>query len=92
MTVFHTVQTNGSHFRASFVKYEKRVLWIAESSEEIYCIQFDKALSADLYQTETNFKVIFLYANDDEVESIDFGNFTSEDGLLFLKWLQSNLD
>ena len=93
MTVFKNVQTNGCYFRAQYLKFEnKHVLWIAESSTEIYSISFDKALSADFYPTETNTKIIFLYVEDDQVETIEFGNFSSDDCTLFLQWLQKCLN
>jgi hypothetical protein len=92
MSIFKTTQLNNINFRAQLIRFaNKSILWIAESEEEIYAINFDKALSADIYQLEKNTKVILLYVDDDEIHSIDIGNFTQEDGMRFLTWLQTSL-
>ena len=92
---FRLTQVNGLSFRAEMLKVgEKKVLWIAESEEEIYSFSFDYALSADVYQpdsTQAMAKALLLYLDDDEVHTIEIGTFTPEDAVKFLTWLQSAL-
>ena len=98
--IFRRVQTNQKNFRAQLLRTDLRnILWIAEDSEEIYTVCFDRILAADIYKPnpeEDICKVILLSFIDDdeeqETESWDCGNFTFLDAQDFLKWLQSSLN
>ena len=99
-SVFRRVQTNQKNFRAQLLRTDLRnVLWIAEDSNEIYTVCFDRILAADIYKPDPEIdscKVILLSFIDDddeqETESWDCGNFTFVDAQDFLKWLQSSLN
>jgi len=98
--VFRKVQANGKNFRAQLLRTDLRnVLWIAEDTEEIYTLCFDRILSADIYKCkpeEDVCQVILLTFIDDEeeqeTESWNCGNFTFLDAQDFLKWLQNSLN
>ena len=92
---FRVIQVNGLAFRAQLFRMnEKYVLWVAESVDEIYTLSFDRALSADIYQPDSKealAKAILLYLDDEDVHSIEIGNFAPEDAMGFLSWLQNSL-
>lgn len=98
--VFRKVQANGKNFRAQLLRTDLRnVLWIAEDTEEIYTLCFDRILSADIYKCkpeEDVYQVILLTFIDDdeeqETESWNCGSFTFLDAQDFLKWLQNSLN
>lgn len=92
--VFQTVQMNGNSFRAELVRLgPKWVAWVAESEEEVYAVTIDQILRIDTYlpKTGTDTKVIVLYRNDQEVETVEIGNFSKEDAVSFISWLQSTI-
>jgi transposase len=95
MQLFKCVQTNGNCFRAQLLRHnEKCILWIAESEEEVYTVIFDKAVSADMYKLrpeEDKHKAILLYEQDEEVATIEIGNFTQDETIKFITWFQNSL-
>lgn len=98
--IFRKLQTTNKNFRAQIIRTDLRnVLWIAEDSDEIYTICFDRILAADIYKANPDSdicKVILLTFLEDEeqqeTESWDCGNFTFADSQDFIKWLQSSLN
>ena len=92
---FKLTQKNGDNFRAQVLRNgSKCILWIAESEDEVYIVNFDKAISADIYQPrpdEDDTKAILLYECDNEISTIEIGNFSKEDALKFLTWFQTSI-
>lgn len=90
---FRVTQKNGDNFRAQVLRNgNKCILWIAESEDEVYIVNFDKAVSADIYQPKADddcTKAILLYECDDEMSTIEIGQFSKEDALKFLSWFQT---
>jgi len=90
--VFKTQQANGFSFRAEFIRIQSKVaLWIAESSEEVYVLSILNIVRMEPYLQKLgeNVKVLMLYKNDDEdLETVEIGNFTHEDALNFIRWVQ----
>lgn len=89
---FRAKQANGKTFRAQVIRgVDLFTLWIAENQEEIYVINYSKAVSADLYQSDSSdcLKVIILYADDEgDLECVDIGSFLQDDAVQFLSWFQ----
>ena len=77
-----------------FKNEEEYTLWVVESSEEIYTVNFNSILGVDVYKVEEKdlFKTIFLFRDDDEDFNLEIGLFKSyEDGATFLNWIKKSL-
>ena len=76
-----------------FKKEEGFTMWVVESSEEIYTINFNSILGVDVYKIKDDvFKSIFLFRDDDEDFNIEIGKFLSyDDALTFLNWVKKSL-
>ena len=77
-----------------FSKEDEFTLWVVESSEEIYTVNFNSILSVDVYKVEEKdlFKAIFLFRDDDEDFNLEIGLFNSyEDAITFLTWIKKTL-
>lgn len=90
--VFKTQQENGYAFRAEFVRFHSKIaLWIAESAEEVYVLNILNVVRMEPYLSKLgeNEKVLMLYRNEEEdLETVEIGNFTREDALNFIQWVQ----
>jgi hypothetical protein len=94
-TLYKAAQTTGYNFRAQLLRTgAKWTLWIAESEDEVYVVNFHQILSADLYAPKVNHedeKVILLYRGEEGIETVEIGCFSHEDALNFLSWLQTSV-
>jgi hypothetical protein len=93
--VFKTQQANGYAFRAEFVRYQSKIaLWIAESAEEVYVLSILNVVRMEPYLPKLgdHEKVLMLYRNEDEeIETVEIGNFTHDDAANFVRWVQVSL-
>jgi len=91
VTIFQSknFQENECMFRCEYFESNGGLLWIAESEEDIYIIEFKSILSACVYSAnETLHKVVILYNDGEDNHTDGVGSFsTAEDASLFLMWL-----
>ena len=76
-----------------FKKEEGFTMWVVESSEEIYTINFNSILGVDVYKVKDDvFQSIFLFRDDDEDFNVEIGKFISyDDAVTFLNWVKKSL-
>lgn len=95
-TVLQLQQPNGYNFRAEVFAFDKKLLlWVAENDENIYALTMLKIIKVDLYKPlyeadeEDEVMAIILYLDEqNKVQSVEVGNFTSQDAAKFVVWLQ----
>ena len=96
-TTIRLVQENGYNFRAEVFPYptNKLLLWVAEDDENIYTLVMQRIVKVDTYVPINDDEtcetcVIVLYEDEDsKVQTIDIGNFSTENAKLFMEWLKS---
>jgi hypothetical protein len=94
--VFRAIQKNGNSFRSQLFKTGVNggmVLWLAESKEEVYHLEFDQVFAAEIYTISANddaHQIILLLRNtsEEEIQSQEVGYFSMEDAQNFLQWFK----
>jgi hypothetical protein len=96
-TTIRLLQENGYNFRAEVFPYpsNKLLLWVAEDEENIFTVIMQRIVKVDTYvpihdDEASDTCVIVLYEDEDaKVQTIDIGNFSTENAKIFMEWLKS---
>jgi hypothetical protein len=93
--VLRLLQSNQVALRAQVLRLAPNYcLWIAESEDEVYALNFVHLLAVDVYTPlpDGDSRVILLLKyDDDEIGSVDVGRFSPETAQVFMLWLQQQV-